>query len=107
MFTDGGAVTFVAHQDAAKKSIDALINADEQKPQFNKKKSMKDITSKAVHYVKDEQQTTKYLEHWGANTEVRDMVVELLRTAKAKDKTVRLLLSQYGYFPSYVQLARR
>eukprot|EP01052_Picozoa_sp_SAG31_P038809 SAG31_NODE_5256_length_2647_cov_1.875981_5_plen_114_part_00 len=84
--------TFVAHQAADKRSLDALINADRQNPQLNEKETMKENISKAAQNAKDEQQTTKHLEHWGANSELRDMVSELLGIANARDKTVRTSL---------------
>lgn len=75
------------------KSVDVLLaNAAEEastgKPTLQKKKSMKMMMIKGVQNEKDELETTKYLEHWGANPEVRDKVHDFLNRAKGKDRVV-------------------
>ena len=57
---------------------------------MKRKATLKNLMIKGLNNEKDEIETNKYLEHWGSNPEVRDMVHEFLNTAKSKDKTVNV-----------------
>ena len=61
-----------------------------EKDSMKRKATLKKLMIKGLNNEKDEIETNKYLEHWGSNPEVRDMVHEFLNTAKSKDKTVNI-----------------
>jgi hypothetical protein len=59
-----------------------------------RKPTFKNMVIKGVNSEKDEKETHMYLEHWGANPEVRDMVHDFLDKAKNNDRTVTPVLSR-------------
>ena len=58
-----------------------------------KKSKSRRMIIKGLHSEKDELETQKYIEHWGADSKVSDLVRVFLDRAKASDKTVTPLLS--------------
>eukprot|EP01051_Picozoa_sp_SAG22_P007968 SAG22_NODE_582_length_8879_cov_2.731663_6_plen_987_part_00 len=80
-------------QDRMNSSIDDLVN-EKSKAVEAKPKSLNKLMLKGLEIAKDEQDTNRYLEHWGANEEVKKMVVDFLKQAKSKDKSVTPMLNK-------------